>query len=76
MVETDLSETEETQGGFHAAADKMIFLGNYIEPLNQHLHGGCRVCSSSGHIFNFKRGGAGLRGSFKGMINLFLFGKL
>ena len=32
MVETDLSETEETQGGFHAAADKMIFLGNYIEP--------------------------------------------
>ena len=37
MVETDLSETEETQGGFHAAADKSILIRKTVKRAQLYL---------------------------------------
>ena len=37
MVETDLSETEETQGGFHAATDKSILIRKTIKRAQRYL---------------------------------------
>ena len=37
MVETDISETEETQGGFHAAADKSILIRKTVKRAQWYL---------------------------------------